>query len=79
MGGIEEIPPRTHLTLELIKPKIEPLCSRIWEEIKGKRITKGSSIHPHQFPKRKALKLLHEKHQERDLKITKREKRERHT
>jgi hypothetical protein len=44
--GIEEIPPRTPLTIEHCNPKIEPLYSRIWEGIKGKRTTKGSHIHP---------------------------------
>jgi hypothetical protein len=44
--GIEEIPPRTPLTIEHCNPKIEPLYSRIWEGIKGKRTMKGSHIHP---------------------------------
>jgi hypothetical protein len=39
---------------------------------------KGSSIHPHQIPKRKASKSLQENLQERAPKKTKKDKRERH-
>jgi hypothetical protein len=54
--GIEEIPPRTPLTLKRRKPKIEPLFSRIWEGIKEKRTMKGSCIHSPPNPKEKGPK-----------------------
>jgi hypothetical protein len=43
-----------------------------------KRTMKGSSIHPHQIPKRKITNLPQENRQERAPKITKKEKQERH-
>jgi hypothetical protein len=42
-GGIEEIPPRTPLTLELGKPQIEPLYSWIWEGNHSPKNHKGFS------------------------------------
>jgi hypothetical protein len=57
MGGIEEIPPRTHLTLELIKPKIEPLCSRIWEGNQREKNHEGFKHTPPPIPKEKSLEI----------------------
>jgi hypothetical protein len=59
-------------------PKSSPFAHEFGRGIKGKRTTKGSSIHPHQIPKRKASNLLQENHQERAPKITNKNKRERH-
>jgi hypothetical protein len=59
-------------------PKSSPFAHGFGRGIKGKRTTKGSSIHPHQIPERKASKSLQENFQKRAPKITKNEKRERH-
>jgi hypothetical protein len=59
-------------------PKSSPFAHRFGRGDQGKRTTKGSSIHPHQIRKRKASKSLQENRQERDPKITKKDKRERH-
>jgi hypothetical protein len=45
--GIEEIPPRTPLTIELENPKIEPLYSQIWE---GNHSPKNHERFPHISP-----------------------------
>jgi hypothetical protein len=56
MRGIEEIPPRTPLTLEPRKPpKSSPFAHEFGRGIKGKRTTKGSSIHPLPNSKEKGL------------------------
>jgi hypothetical protein len=66
------------LTLEARKPQNRaPLLTDLGGESKGKRTTKGSSIHPPLNPKERGLKLLQENHQERAPKITKKDKRER--
>jgi hypothetical protein len=53
-------------------PKSSPFAHEFGRGIKGKRTTKGSSIHPHQNPKRKAPKSLQENHQKRLRKSPKR-------
>jgi hypothetical protein len=55
--GIEEIPPRTPLTLENRKPQIDSFAQRFGRGIKGKRTTKGSCIHPPPNPKEKGLEI----------------------
>jgi hypothetical protein len=55
-----------------------PFAHGFGRGIKGKRTTKGSSIHPPPNPKDKGLKIAQENHQERALKITKKEEWERH-
>jgi hypothetical protein len=52
-------------------PILSPFAHEFGRGIKGKRTTKGSSIHPHQIPERKVSKPPHENHQEKAPKITK--------
>jgi hypothetical protein len=52
-------------------PKLSPFTHEFGREIKGKRTTKGSHIHPHQILKRKVPKSLQENRQERTPKIKK--------
>jgi hypothetical protein len=47
-------------------------------ESKGKEPRRVHTYIPHQIPKRKVLKSLHENHQDRAPKITKKKKREQH-
>jgi hypothetical protein len=52
--GIEEIPPRTPLTLEHRKPQNRAhLLTDLGGESKGKETTKGSHIHPPPNPQEK--------------------------
>jgi hypothetical protein len=62
--GIEEIPPRTPLTLEHRNPKIEPLCSRIWEANQREKNHEG-------FMHTSPTKSQRERPQNRSKKITK--------
>jgi hypothetical protein len=56
--GIKEIPPRTSLILEPRKPPKSILFAHgFGRGIKGKRTTKGSSIHPPLDPKEKGLEI----------------------
>jgi hypothetical protein len=55
-GGIEEIPPRTPLTLELGKPpKSSPFTHGFWRGITAQRTTKGSHKFPPSNPQEKGL------------------------
>jgi hypothetical protein len=63
------INPRTTKT-----PKMIPFSHGFGRGIKGKRTTKSSCIYPQQIVEGKASKSLHEKHQEKAPKITKKEK-----
>jgi hypothetical protein len=77
--GIEEIPPRTSLTLEHRKPQNRaPLLTDLGVESKGKELRRAQAYTPHQIPKRKASKSLHENHQEKASKITKKNEWEQH-
>jgi hypothetical protein len=77
--GIEEIPPRTPPTLEHRKPlNRAPLLTDLGGESKGKEPRRVHAYIPHQIPKRKVSKSLHENRQERALKITKKNEREQH-
>jgi hypothetical protein len=77
--GIEEIPPRMPLTLEPRKPQNrDPLLTHLGGESKGKQPQRVQAYILHQIPKIKASKSLQENHQERALKITKKDKQERH-
>jgi hypothetical protein len=79
MRGIEEIPPRMPLTLELRKPpKSSPFAHEFGRGIKGEKPQRVQAYIPYQIPKRKASESLQENHQERASKITEKEKRERH-
>jgi hypothetical protein len=58
MRGIEEIPPRTPLTLEPRKPpKSIPLVQGFGRVIKWKRTMKASSIHLPPNPKEKGFEI----------------------
>jgi hypothetical protein len=71
MRGIEEIPPRTPLTLEPRKPQNRAsLLTDLGGESKGKEPRRVQAYIPHQIPKRKALKSFQENHQGRAPKIT---------
>jgi hypothetical protein len=79
MRGIEEIPPRTPLTLEPRKPENQaPLLTYLGGELQGKKPRRVQAYIPHQIPKRKASNPPQEKHQERAPKITTKEKWVRH-
>jgi hypothetical protein len=74
---IEEIPPRTPLTLEHRKLQNRALLLMdLGGESKGKEPRRVHAYIPHQIPKRKVSKMLQEKRQERALKITKKNERE---
>jgi hypothetical protein len=62
--GIEEIPPRTPLTLEHRNPKIEPLNSRIWE---GNQRQKNHEGFP-QIPPIKSPRASSRKHTKKTIK-----------
>jgi hypothetical protein len=55
--GIEGFPPRTHQTLGQRKPQSSPFSHRFVRGIKGKRITKGSCIHPPTNPQENSLEI----------------------
>jgi hypothetical protein len=56
--GIEEIPPRTPLTLEHRNPKIEPLYSRIWEWNQREKNHEGfTHTSPTKSPKKRPRNL----------------------
>jgi hypothetical protein len=78
-GGIEEIPPRTPLTLELGKPQYRaPLLTDLVGESHPKEPRRVPTNFPHQIPKRKVPKTTQEKYQERAPKITTKNNREQH-
>jgi hypothetical protein len=78
--GIKEISTRMPLTLELRKPQNRALfLMYLGGESKGKELQRVQAYIPHQIPKIKVSKSLQENFQERALKITKKDKRERHT
>jgi hypothetical protein len=78
-GGIEEIPPRTPLTLELGKPQNRaPLLTDSGRESQLKEPRRVPTNFPHQIPKRKVPKTTQEKHQQRTPKITTKNNREQH-
>jgi hypothetical protein len=77
--GIEEIPPKTLLTLEHQKPQNRaPLLTDLGGESKGKEPRRVHEYIPHQIPKRKVPKSLQENRQERAPKIAKKNEREQH-
>jgi hypothetical protein len=77
--GIEEIPPRTPLTLEHRKtPKSSPLTHGFGRGIKGKRTTKGSHEFPPSNPQEQGPENTPRDHQERALKITTTNNQEQH-
>jgi hypothetical protein len=77
--GIEEIPPRTPLTLERRKPQNRvALLTDLGGESKGKEPRGVHAYVPHQIPKRKVSKRPQEIRQEEAPKITKKGQRERH-
>jgi hypothetical protein len=77
--GIEEIPPRTTLTLEHRKPQNRaPLLTDLGRESKGKEPRRVHAYIPHQIPKGKASKSPQENHQEKAPKITKKHEWEQH-
>jgi hypothetical protein len=64
--GIEEILPRTPLTLEHRKPQNRaPLLTDLGGDSKGKEPRRTHAYIPHQISKRKASKSLQEKCQEK--------------
>jgi hypothetical protein len=68
--GVEEIPPRTPLTLELGKPQNRaPLLTDLGGEPQPKEPRRVPTNFPQQIPKSKVPKTLHKKHQERALKL----------
>jgi hypothetical protein len=70
-GGIEEIPLRTPLTLELGKPQNRaPLLTDLGGESQPKEPRRVPTNFPHQIPKRKVPKTTQRNHQERAPKIT---------
>jgi hypothetical protein len=78
-GGIEEIRPRTPLTLELGKPQNRsPLLTDLVGESQPKEPQRVPTNFPHQIPKRKVPKTTQEKHKERAPKITTKNNREQH-
>jgi hypothetical protein len=78
-GGIEEIPPRTPLTIELGKPQNRaPLLTDLGGESRPKEPRRIPTNFPRQIPKRKVPKTTQEKHQERALKITTKNNQEQH-
>jgi hypothetical protein len=77
--GIEEIPPRTPLTLELGKPQNRaPLPTDLGGESQPKEPRRVPTIFTHQIPKSKVPKTTQRNHQERALKITNNNNREQH-
>jgi hypothetical protein len=65
-GGIEKIPPRTPLTLELGKPQNRaPLLTDLGGESQPKEPRRVPTNFPHQIPKRKVPKTTQKKHQEK--------------
>jgi hypothetical protein len=77
--GIEEILSRTPLTLEHRKPHNRaPFLTDLGGESKGKEPRRVHAYISHQIPKRKVPKSLQENHQERALKITKKNEQEQH-
>jgi hypothetical protein len=78
-GGIEEIPPRTPLTLELGKPQNRaPLFTDLGGESQPKEPRRVPANSPHQIPKSKVPKTTQRNHQERAPKITTMNSREQH-
>jgi hypothetical protein len=78
-GGIEEIPPRTPLTLELGKPQNRaPLLTNVGRESQPEEPQRIPTNFPHQIPKRKAPKTTQRNHQERAPKITTKNNRDQH-
>jgi hypothetical protein len=78
-GGIEEIPPRTPLTLELGKPQNRaPLLTDLGGESQPKEPRRVPTNFTHQIPKRKVPKTIQRNHQERAPKITTKNNREQH-
>jgi polyribonucleotide nucleotidyltransferase len=76
---IEEIPPRTTLTLEHRKPQNRaPLLTDLGGESKENEPRRVHAYIPYQIPKRKVSKSLQENSQERAPKITKKNEREQH-
>jgi hypothetical protein len=64
--GIEDIPPRTPLTLEHQKPQNQaPLLTDLGGESRGKEPRRVHAYIPHQIPKREASKTLQENYQEK--------------
>jgi hypothetical protein len=77
--GIEEIPPRTSLTLEYQKPQNRaPLLTDLGGESKGNEPRRPHAYIPHQIPKKAASKSLQENHQEKAPKINKKNEQEQH-
>jgi hypothetical protein len=78
-GGIEEIPPRTPLTLELGKTQNRaPLLTNLGGESQPKKPRRVPTNFPHQIPKSKVPKTTRRNHQERAPKITTKNNREQH-
>jgi hypothetical protein len=76
--GIEEIPPRTSLTLERRNHKIKPLCSLIWEGNQKEKNHKGSSVDPSPNPTEKGLESATRKLPRNGSENHQKEKLERH-
>jgi hypothetical protein len=74
--GIEEIQQRTPLTQEPRNPKIELLCSRIWEGNQREKNTESSSIPPPNL-KEKGLEIAPRKLPRKGSEKSKKDKRER--
>jgi hypothetical protein len=78
-GGIEEIPPRTPLTLELGKPQNRtPLLTDLGGESQPKEPRRDPTNFPHKIPKKKVSETTQEKHKERAPKITTKNNQEQH-
>jgi hypothetical protein len=76
---IEEIPPKTLLTLELGKPQNRaPLLTDLRGESRPKEPRRVPTNFPHKIPKRKVPKTTQRNHQERAPKITTKNNREQH-
>jgi hypothetical protein len=78
-GGIEEIPPKAPLTLELGKPQNRaPLLTDLGGESQPKEPRRVPTNFHHQIPKRKVPKTTQRNHQKRASKITTKNNREQH-
>jgi hypothetical protein len=78
-GVIEEIPPRTPLTLELGKPQNRaPLLTDLGGESQPKEPRRVPTNFPHQILKSKIPETTQRNHQERAPKITTKNNREQH-
>jgi hypothetical protein len=78
-GGIEEIPPKALLTLELGKPQNRAtLLMDLGGESQPKEPRRVPTNIPHQVPKSKVPKTTQRNHQKRAPKITTKNNREQH-